>query len=87
MHESALVDTLLRRVLDVARQAGAHRVSRVSVRLGALCHLSAEHLAGHFQDAAAGTPAAGAELRLQACSDATAAGALDLELESVEVEY
>jgi hydrogenase nickel incorporation protein HypA/HybF len=86
MHEAALVDALLRRVLEVADEAGARRVTRVSVRLGALCHLSAEHLAGHFPVAAAGTLAAGAELCIQAGSDPAGAGALDLALDSVEVE-
>lgn len=86
MHESALVDALLRRVLSVAREAGARRVSRVSVRMGALCHVSPEHLAGHFAAATAGTAAAGAELCIERGSDPAAAGALELELDSVEVE-
>lgn len=86
MHESGLIQPLVDRVLELAREAGARRVLRVTLRLGPLCQLSGPHLAGHFREATAGTMAAGAALELVTGNDPLAATAQSLVLESVEVE-
>jgi Zn finger protein HypA/HybF involved in hydrogenase expression len=86
MHESGLIQPLVDRVIELAREGGARRVLRVTLRLGALCQLSGPHLAEHFRAATAGTIAAGAALELVTCNDPLAATAQSLVLESVEVE-
>ena len=60
MHERALMTDLMREIEGVARADGATRVTRVSVRLGALSHFTQEHFREHFVDASRGTLAEGA---------------------------
>lgn len=62
MHEHALMQDVLGEVEAVARDQGAARVTRVVVRLGALSHFTPEHFREHFEDAASGTVAEGAEV-------------------------
>ena len=47
----------------VAAEEGGSHVTRIRVRLGALSHFTPEHFREHFDDAAAGTLAEGAEGR------------------------
>ena len=54
--------------------------------LGALSHLSEDHFAEHFTQAAAGTIAEGARLDVTVSNDTHDADAQDIRLESVEVE-
>ncbi len=86
MHEASLMADLMRRIDDIAKAEGARRIVRVSVWLGALSHMSAEHFAEHFERAAAGTIAAGAQLDISVSDDLGHASAQDLVLESVAVE-
>ena len=85
MHERALMDDLVRKVLAVAEAEGAMSVSRIRVRLGALSHFTPEHFAEHWVDASRGTVAEGAEV--DAAMDETLDGeaAQGVVLESVEV--
>jgi hydrogenase nickel incorporation protein HypA/HybF len=76
----------MRRIEEVAHEAGATRVTLVSVRLGALSHLTPEHFREHFADAARGTIAANAEVEAVLDDDISDAQARDVLLESVEVE-
>jgi len=85
MHERSLVNDLVHRVEAVATGAGVDSVLSVRVRLGALAHLSPEHLAGHFHTAAAGTLAEGADLVVEQDDDIGAIDAMDLRLISVDV--
>jgi len=86
MHEASLIANLMRRVDDVAKAEGAQRVIGVSVWIGALSHMSAEHFAEHFEQAAAGTIAEGAKLEVTVSDDTGHANAQDLMLESVALE-
>lgn len=85
MHEASIMRGLMRRIGAIAEREGAARVTKVRVRLGALSHFSPEHFAEHFAAAAAGGPAAGAELAVTASSDTTDPAAADVVLESVDV--
>jgi hydrogenase nickel incorporation protein HypA/HybF len=85
MHEKALLDDLLRAVLAVAETEDAVRVTRVTVRLGALSHFTPEHFREHFVDAARGTLAEGAAVVATLDADVRADGADGVLLESVEV--
>ncbi|MDR3472352.1 MAG: hydrogenase/urease maturation nickel metallochaperone HypA [Devosia sp.] len=86
MHEATLMKGLMRRIEEIARDQEAVRVVGVSVWLGALSHMSPGHFAEHFEEAAAGTIAAGASLNATASDDVHHANAQDVLLESIEVE-
>ena len=85
MHERALTRELLRKIEEVARAGGATRVTRVSVRLGALAQLTPEHFEAQFEEAARGTIAEGAELDALVDGDSADAHARDVVLYAVEV--
>ena len=86
MHERALMKDVMRKIEEVALSGGATRVTRVSVRLGALSHLTPEHFQEHFEDASRGTIAEGAEIDAILDVDFADPRARDVVLESVEVE-
>ncbi len=86
MHERALMKDVLRKIEEVARLGGGTRVTRVSVRLGALSHFTPEHFQEHFEDASRGTIAEGAGVEAVLDGDIADAHARDVVLESVEVE-
>ena len=86
MHEAGLMVSLMRRVREVAEAEGARRVTGISVWLGALSHMSAEHFAEHFEQAAGGTIAEGARLDVTVSDDLDDANAQEILLRSVEVE-
>ena len=86
MHEKALMDDLMAKILGVAAAEGGARVTRVTVWLGALSHFTPEHFREHFDDAARGTLAEGALVEAELGTDLTAPHATGVVLESVEVE-
>jgi len=86
MHERALMTDLIREIEAVARADGATRVTRVSVRLGALSHFTEEHFCEHFVDASLGTLADGAAVDATLDDDLDDPRATGVVLESVEVE-
>ena len=86
MHEHALMRAVLGRVQAVAAEEGAARVTRVTVRLGALSHFTPDHFREHFDDAARGTLAEGADVVAAVSDDLADPYAADVVIESVEVE-
>jgi hydrogenase nickel incorporation protein HypA/HybF len=86
VHEASLIRSLLRQVLAQASEAGAVRVVGLTVRLGALAHLSPEHFDEHFRQAARGTLAEDATLDAIVDTDPGADGAMDIRLEAIEIE-
>jgi hydrogenase nickel incorporation protein HypA/HybF len=77
---------LMRKIDEIAREDGAERITRISVRLGALSHFTPEHFREHFVDAARGTLAEGAEVDARLDPDIDAPDADGVVLESVEIE-
>jgi hydrogenase nickel incorporation protein HypA/HybF len=86
MHEQALMTDLMRKIDAEARASSAARVTRVRVRLGALSHFTPEHFREHFDDAARGTVAEGAEVETELRTDPTEAEAQGVVLESIDIE-
>lgn len=86
MHERALMTDLMREIETVAAADGAARVTRVSVRLGALSHFTPEHFRDHFLDASYGTLAEGAAVDAVLADDLDDPRAAGVVLESIEVE-
>jgi hydrogenase nickel incorporation protein HypA/HybF len=85
VHERALMDDLVRKVLAVAEAEDASGVTRIRVRLGALSHFTPEHFREHWEDASRGTPAEGAEVEAHMDEELTGDAAQGVVLESVEV--
>ncbi|OGW97008.1 MAG: hydrogenase nickel incorporation protein HypA [Omnitrophica WOR_2 bacterium GWA2_45_18] len=85
MHEMSLMKDLLKKINGVAREQRARRVTAVKVRLGALCHCSADHFREHFIDGAKGTVAEGARLEMETGTDPHDPHAQDILLLSVDV--
>ena len=86
MHEASLMIDLMHRIESIARDNNARRVTGVAVWLGALSHMSRDHFIEHFEQASAGTIAAGAQLDITVSEETDHANAQDLVLKSVEVE-
>jgi hydrogenase nickel incorporation protein HypA/HybF len=85
-HEFSLMAGLMRTIGEIARQDGDRsRIVGVTVRLGALAHISAGHFREHFEHAARGSAAEGAELHIIESDNATDLHAQDIMLESVEL--
>ena len=61
-------------------------MTRVSVWVGALSHMSAEHFREHFSHAAAGTIAEAADLSVQVSTELDDPNAQSLLLQSVEID-
>lgn len=85
MHELSLMSDLLGKATRVVEDAGADRAVLVRVRLGALSHLSEEHLRGHFETASVGTMLEGADLAVEVGTDPTDPHAQDVMLVHVDV--
>jgi hydrogenase nickel incorporation protein HypA/HybF len=85
MHEKALMDDLMAKILAVAEAEGGARVTRIAVWLGALSHFTPEHFREHFDDAARGTLAEGAQVEVMLDDDLTDPRAQGVVLESVVV--
>lgn len=86
MHEMSLMNDLMGKIDAVAREQGAARVVGVSVRLGALAHISPDHFREHFVAGSRGTRAEGAELTIELSEDVNDPQAQDILLRSVEVQ-
>ncbi len=86
MHEASLMTSLMRQIRAVAEAEGAARVAGIKVWCGALSHMSRGHFAEHFEQAAAGTIAEGAELDVTVSDDLADPRAQHIVLESVELE-
>ncbi len=69
--------SLMHRIDEVAKCEGARRIVSVSVWLGALSRMSAEHFAEHFDRAAMGTIAEGTPLDVIVSDDPGHANARD----------
>ncbi len=85
MHELSLLRDVLGKIDRVAEAEGVSRVCRVTVRIGALAHISADHFRGHFEAASIGRAAEGAELRIDMLTDQRDPLAQAIVLTSVEV--
>lgn len=85
MHEKSLMDDLMRKILSLASREGAVKVTKVSVKLGALSHMSKEHFKEHFDIAAQGTIAEDAEIDAEESLDIHDANAASVILKDIDV--
>ncbi len=85
MHEQSLMKDLMSKIKKIAREQSADRVAAVTVRLGALSHISADHFKEHFIEAARGTSAEGAQLNVVVLEDMNDPLAQEIILDSIEI--
>ena len=86
MHEASLIADVLRQITAIMRQQGTGRVVGVTVKLGALSHISPAHFRAHFVYGTRGTIAEGARLTLEIGHDPGDPHAQAVVLDSLEVE-
>tara|TARA_R100000005_G_scaffold96736_1_gene87147 strand:- start:6510 stop:6776 length:267 start_codon:yes stop_codon:yes gene_type:complete len=85
MHEAGLIRDLLAKINELASREDATSVTRVTVWLGALSHISPEHFAEHFRNETVGSLAEGADLTVEASADINHPQAQDILLRSIEI--
>jgi hydrogenase nickel incorporation protein HypA/HybF len=86
VHEQHLTRDLVRKLEALAEAEGGARVIRIRVRLGALSHFTPEHFREHFEGAARGTRAEGAEIQAELSTDPGEPEAQGVVLETVELD-
>ncbi len=86
MHETGLMNGLMKQIAEVAREHGATKVTAVRLALGALAPITDAHLREHFDLAAQGTVAEGAALEIERMEDPTAPDAMHFRMTGLDVE-
>ena len=79
------MNDLMKKILFLATEKRAKKVTRVSVRLGALSHMSPSHFKEHFTIASQGTLAEGAEIDAEEAAEIDDPNALGIVLKSIDV--
>lgn len=85
MHEFHLMNKLFNKILTLADEQEAKKVTKVSVKLGALSHMSASHFKEHFDVAARGTIAENAEIDAEESQDVSDPDAQVVVLKSIDI--
>lgn len=85
MHEKSVMDSLMKKILELASEQKANKVVKVRVKLGALSHMSKEHFKEHFAIASKGTIAQNAEIEMEESQDIQDPNARSITLESIDV--
>jgi hydrogenase nickel incorporation protein HypA/HybF len=76
---------LMKKILGVAKDAHATKVTKVTVQLGALSNMSEEHFKEHFETSAKGTIAENALIEAEISDDISDPNAQSILLKSVDV--
>lgn len=85
MHEHSLMNNLMNKILSLANDGKATKVTKVSVKLGALSHMSPEHFKEHFDISAKGTIAENAIIEAEEDHDLDDPNAQSILLKSIDV--
>jgi hydrogenase nickel incorporation protein HypA/HybF len=86
MHESGIIEDLIHKIEAAARENDARKVVSVDLAIGALAAIEPDHLREHFDIAARGTVAEGAELHMEVSEDPLAPEASSIRVTSFEIE-
>ena len=86
MHEASIMNDLMDKIADIARDEGVTRVTCVDVWLGVLSHMSADHFREHFEESSRGTLAEGARLVIECSEDIHHPDAQSIMLRSIDAE-
>ncbi len=85
MHEMSLIRDIMEKIHGIASRENAPRVEKVTITIGAMAHISADHFKEHFYEAAMGGPAESAALEVIEDSDIHNPLAQEIILNSVVV--
>lgn len=85
MHEQSLMEDLMGKILSLAEKENASKVTKISVKLGALSHFSPEHFKEHFDIVAKGTIAENAVLEAEEDNNLDDPHAQSVLLKSIDV--
>jgi len=85
MHEFSLIKDLIHKISTIAREQHASKVIGVTVKLGALSHISPDHFREHFVHASRGTISEGARLNIEFMTDITDQQSQDVLIKNIEV--
>lgn len=85
MHEQSLMNNLMDKIFSIAKKEGAAKVTKVSVRLGALSHMSPSHFKEHFDISSKGTIAENAQIETEESTDIHDPNAQSIVLKSIDV--
>lgn len=85
MHEKSVMDDLMRKILELAEREEAKKVTKITVKLGALSHMSKEHFKEHFDIAALGSIAQDAAIEAEVSDDINDPHAQTVLLKSIDV--
>ncbi len=85
MHEFSLIKDLIRKITTIAHEQHASKVLSVTIKLGALPHISPDHFRDHFVLASHGTIAEGARLNIEFMTDVTDPQSQEVLIENIEV--
>lgn len=86
MHEQSLINALIKKIISLAEKEQAKQVTKVSVKLGALSHMSASHFKEHYDIAAKGTIAEHAIIDTEESTDIYDPHAQVVILKSIDVQ-
>ncbi len=86
MHEISLIKNLLEKLNSIAEENKGSLITEVSIKLGALSHISEEHFKEHYLEWIKGNPAENAVLKIETSGDYKDPMAQDIVLESVVLE-
>ena len=87
MHEFSLIKDLIHKITIIAHEQHASKVLSVTVKLGALSHMSPDHFRDHFVLASRGTISEGARLNIELMTDVTDPQSQEVLIENIEVIY
>ena len=85
MHEFSLIKDLIQKIISISHEQRASKVVAVTVKLGALSHISRDHFREHFVHASLGTISEGARLNIEFMTDVTDPQSQDVLIENIEV--
>lgn len=85
MHELSLLNDLLKKIRQIALEQQPATLRSVTVELGALAHISADHFREHFEQAVSGTELEAVGLDVECNDDIHSPTAQDILLKSVEL--
>jgi len=85
MHETKLVEDLVREAIYVARKGGHEQVQRIHIEIGALNHGTPSSLRVLLDDAVLGTVIEGVSFEIGRDLDTTSPTALDVKMVSMTV--
>jgi len=85
MHETSLIKDLIHKITNIAHEQHASKVLSVTVKLGALSHISPDHFRDHFVLASHGTISEGARLNIEFMTDVTDPQSQEVLIENIEV--